>query len=259
MVSRIYLRQDIRVPPHHPGLRIHPRQPVDLYLFEHWQRPDVASDSGASSQGRPPPTSGAGSPLMGAVFAATAPDLHARGLNIIPIIPGTKTPGRGCKWKVWQTARQSPADIEELVRRYPKHEVSVILGMPRAALADIETDGPEGDRWLADSGLPLSNSHLPFIARDPSASGRGAEGRGVPRNCSSLYGGRAWPKGLPDRRGAWPYVIGRTASRSRSRRRSTLPHTSISRRPGRHDPGLISLSVCQRRAISKRRRPAGFV
>jgi len=107
-------------------------------------------------------------PAGSSSFAALAAVYHDMGLNVIPIIPGTKQPPRGAVWKQWQAIRQTEADVEELIRRYPRADIAIINGTPFAPLVDIETDGPEGVKAIKDRGLPL-----PQTARWNRPRGRG--------------------------------------------------------------------------------------
>lgn len=87
------------------------------------------------------------------MFSETAVILRDLGLNVLPIVPGTKTPPVGLRWKAWQRQAQTPAELADLQARYADADVAVILG---PTLCDVEHDGQTGVDAL---------KHLPALPR----------------------------------------------------------------------------------------------
>lgn len=88
------------------------------------------------------------------VFAEEAPRYYAAGLNVLPIVPGTKWPPRGLSWRRWQMHRQTEDELVRLIEAHPEADVAPILGGP-GALVDVETDGPHGEDALCALGIPV--------------------------------------------------------------------------------------------------------
>lgn len=82
-------------------------------------------------------------------FATCAPRYHAAGANVIPIIPETKKPF--VAWSLWQSRRQTTAEVSQLTEQYPNADIALILW----GFCDIETDGPAGEQALRDLRLSL--------------------------------------------------------------------------------------------------------
>ncbi|MDR5684414.1 MAG: bifunctional DNA primase/polymerase [Armatimonadota bacterium] len=90
---------------------------------------------------------------MSGAFASDAPAYHAHGLNIVPVVPGTKR--SAVAWSRWQHERQTAAEVGELAREYPDGDIAVILGGPGLSLGDLDHDGPAAVASVRAERLPL--------------------------------------------------------------------------------------------------------
>jgi hypothetical protein len=114
---------------------------------------------------------GAGVAAVGMTFFETALEYHSKGFNVVPVVPGLKFPPKGAVWRHLRDRRQTPEEVSEWAMRYPGHDVAVVLGSPHAPVVDVEFDGPDGPRAVADQGLRLPDTSM-FARR---------KGRGVHR------------------------------------------------------------------------------
>ncbi|HLY21140.1 MAG TPA: bifunctional DNA primase/polymerase [bacterium] len=106
---------------------------------------------------------------MSATFFETALEYHAKGFNVVPVVPGQKFPPKGAAWSHLRSRRQTPEEVAEWATRYPAHDIALILGSPHASVVDVEFDGPDGPREVERQGL-----RLPDTAMFARTKGRGA-------------------------------------------------------------------------------------
>src|SRR5262245_26962963 len=75
-----------------------------------------------------------------------AMDLASRGIPILPVAAGTKVP------LISDWPSKATTDAKEIlawVKTWPDCNIAALLG-PRSGVIDLETDGPEAERALAE-------------------------------------------------------------------------------------------------------------
>ena len=171
-------------------------------------------------------------------FADAAPMLYRLGLNVVPIIPGTKKPP--CHYARWQCERQTTAEVDRLRRKFADCDLAIILGTPGLPLVDVEADSRSGERRLRDARLPVPpttcfssrrGTHRLFESpgRLPRKAGNGSPHRGVDFLGSGIClvppsAGRNWILGF-DHLQRLPRKLQEAFERPARRRRLAHLHT----------------------------------
>src|SRR3990170_450195 len=101
--------------------------------------------SGEDSQGVRP---------MNGTFAREALRYHHAGLNVLPVVLGSKHPPVGLTWRRWQVHHQTEAEVGQLIEAHPSADVALITGGP-SHLVDVETDSRAGEGALRELRLPV--------------------------------------------------------------------------------------------------------
>jgi len=78
-------------------------------------------------------------------FGAFANEYHGRGLNAIPVLPGTKQPA--VPWRGWQRRRQSADEVRRLIETHPGADIGIVLG-GFGGLVDFDVDSLVGEEAL---------------------------------------------------------------------------------------------------------------
>jgi len=91
---------------------------------------------------------------MNGTFAREALRYHHAGLNVLPVVLGSKHPPVGLTWRRWQVHHQTEAEVGQLIEAHPSADVALITGGP-SHLVDVETDSRAGEGALRELRLPV--------------------------------------------------------------------------------------------------------
>jgi hypothetical protein len=83
-------------------------------------------------------------------FAEVAPQLHERGLNVVPAADKRAI----APWTHLQVRRQTASEMHALLRQYPDADPAVVLGRG-SGVVDVDVDSPTAEDEMLRLGLPL--------------------------------------------------------------------------------------------------------